>query len=153
MNFLNTSLYHNIISTRDSIMSRLDTVEDIEGGILEWSGSVNSKLNPLDEANLISRCGTLETTVSGIQSSINGYGTRIGSLETWRSNRSSAIPNQTNMSVSTTIGTAVITLGLNAPTASSIETNINAVKTEINTVKSAINSILSALRSREIIVA
>lgn len=49
------------------------------------------------------------------------------------------------------IGTVVITLGLNGPLTSSIESNFNAMKTEINSMKSKINTILAAQRSREII--
>lgn len=104
----------------------------------------DTRISALEEINLEDRLSQAEDDITSLT-------TRVGSLETWRSSKATAISNETAMMVSTTINTAIITLGLQAPIASSIESNINTVKTEINNVKTKVNSIISALRSREII--
>lgn len=115
------------------------------------AGSVYDKLENRIEALEENDYSSLESRISENEGDISALKSRATSLETWRGNKYSAIANETNMTVSTSIGTAVITLGLNAPTAASIETNFNAVKTEINNVKAKVNTVLSALREREII--
>lgn len=122
-------------SVFDIFLSRINQLESDIENIDVRNGDIDS---------LLDRCGIIEGDL------IN-HGSRIESLEVWKDDKYSSINDETNMSVSTTIGTAVITLGLSAPLASSIESNINAVKTEINSVKFKVNSILSALRSRGII--
>lgn len=107
-------------------------------------GNLQGRMDAVEGENLASR-------MSAAESGLSGHGTRLSALETWRSNKAGAIANETAMTVSTTIATDIITLGLAAPRASSIETAINAVKTEINGLKTKINSILAANRSREII--
>lgn len=109
-----------------------------------WNASVEDRLGNV---------GDLLTRVSTAEIALLDHDGRISDIEEWFSSKSSAIPNETNMTVSTSISTAVITLGLQAPLASSIETNINSVKTEVNAVKSKVNTILSALRVRGIIIA
>lgn len=54
-------------SIYQELMSRVVTVEGMEGGLENWASSVNEKLDPLDEADLISRCGTLESKVSALE--------------------------------------------------------------------------------------
>ena len=107
-----------------------------------WNQSVEDRLG--DVGDLLTRMSTAENTLLE-------HDGRIEELEEWRSNKSSAIANETNMTVSTSISTAVITLGLQAPLASSIESNFNSVKTEINNMKSKFNLVLSAMRNGEMI--
>jgi hypothetical protein len=66
--FREGSLYEEFKSGMSDLLNRVETVEEMEGGLDTWAASVNSKLNPLAAADLISRCGTLETKVSSLES-------------------------------------------------------------------------------------
>lgn len=123
----------------------------LEGSVYDQFDDRITALEEIDYTGLSGRVSTLENRCNIIEGDITSLSSRALALETWRGDKSPSIANETSMPVSTTIGTAVITLGLNAPTAASIESNINTVKTEINAVKNKVNSILSALRTREII--
>lgn len=106
----------------------------------QWANLVEGGI-----ADLQSRMGNVEAADP------SGLASRIAAIETWRGNKAAAIPDETALTVSTTIATDIITLGLAAPRTSSIESAINGLKTEINNMKTKINSILAANRSREII--
>lgn len=116
-----------------------------------WNASVEDRISSLDDRINDYDSEDLLTRISTAESTLLEHADRIDSLEDWRSNKASAIANESNIAVSTSIATGVITLGLQAPLASSIESNINAVKTELNNMKSKINLILGSLRTRELI--
>lgn len=50
------------------LMNRVSTVEEMEGGLQTWASSVNSRLDPLAAADLITRCGTMEANIAALQS-------------------------------------------------------------------------------------
>lgn len=160
----NTSDADKPISTAVStaLSSKVDVVSGRALSTNDFTDTLLSKLNGIatgatansSDATLLARANHTGTqaisTVSGLQAALDAKAatsvtdsleTRLTSLETWRGAKASAI---SDAPTSTTIATAVITLGLNAPTAASIESAFNAVNSKIN-------SILGAMRTREIV--
>lgn len=107
-----------------------------------FDGSYNS-LDDLPDTFPPSAHGHLIEDTENLQDELDG--------KIPKSPKADAIRDETAMTVSTTIATGLITLGIQGPLATSIASNINTVKTEVNAVKAKVNDILKALREREII--
>jgi len=99
-----------------------------------------------DLSDMSATCTTLADRVTALESGkaalsvTNSLAFRTASLETWRADKATA---RANVSTSFSVPTAVITLGLNAPTAA----GINSI---VNTIMGEVNGIYAILRSREI---
>lgn len=142
----------------------LDRISDVENGKVDkvtgkglsefdFTSALKSKLDGIaanatandTDSNLKNRANHTGTqaisTVTDLQTTLTGHDTRISSLELWRSSKAAA---SANIGTTTNLPTAIITLGLNAPTAAGIESEFNALKTQINTIK-------GILRTREIL--
>lgn len=118
-----------VTSGVSSLASRMTTVES--------AASTNASAI----SALASRVTTAESTISSHSSSISSLNTDVTSLKAWRAAKATASPD---VSTVVSVATAVITLGLNCPTAAGINTLFATVMTEVNGLK-------AILRSREIL--
>lgn len=128
-------------SVYEELLDRVQNVEVLEGGLETWASSVNVKLDPLDEADLISRCGTLETKVSsletGKQDKFSGSSAQYvrgdGSLASFPSIPSGQSPSDWN-------ATSGVTRILNKPTIPTISTRPNIPDVATNAPTNAANN-------------
>ena len=127
----NTSHTH-AISDVTSLQSSLDAKASTSALTTALAGKADTSVT----SGLNTRLTSAETTLSTLSTA----NTRLTSLETWRGAKAAA---KSNVTTSYSVPTAVITLGLNAPTAA----GINSI---VNTIMGEINGIYDVLRTREI---
>jgi len=145
----NTSHTHSIAN-----VTGLQAALDAKASSSDLSSGLSGKANS-SHTHAISDITNLQTSLdakastSSLTSGLAGktdtatttsLASRVTSLETWRGAKAAA---KSNVTTSYSVPTAVITLGLNAPTAS----GINSI---INTIMAEINGIYDVLRTREI---
>lgn len=126
----------------------LDQVDwnNIAPRVTATEGSITSLLSRMTSGegsitSLLSRMTTAEGTISSHTTTIGSHTTDINALKTWRAAKATASPD---VSTSFSVATDVITLGLAAPRASSINSIVATIMGEINGLK-------AILRSREIL--
>jgi len=115
MEYLPGSFYQNL-------MDRVATVESVEGGLQDWASDMNetsaemqqwehdfeiemnSRLGVIEDADLVARCGTLETDLSFL----NG---RVGAAETAINGKAPSVHTHTAAQISnaSTIGRTMLT--------------------------------------------
>jgi len=98
---------------------------------------------PFDSADIMTfssaSVSSINSSISDHTASITSISADVASLKTWRADKVSS----PDVSTSYSVPTAVITLGLNCPTAAGINSIISTIMTEINSLK-------ASLRTREI---
>ncbi len=143
--------------TMSSLLSRVGSVENVGGGLSAWAGGINTSVSSIlsrlttaegNITSMLSRLSTAEGSITSLlsrvttaESTIGSHTTDINALKAWRAAKATASPD---VSTSFSVATDVITLGLAAPRASSINSIISTIMGEINGIK-------AILRSREIL--
>jgi len=112
----------------------------------DWDTYQNDKSSLTNRiADAETSVGTLASRMTTAEGTLSGHATRVGALETWRSAKASAIPDNT----ATPGGGVVDVLGIQVATGASI----TSMQTSFGSLKGTVNAILAALRSRDIVAA
>lgn len=147
---LNISDWNTIATNFSSIQTYMDTsasgINNLLSRMTSAEGNITSMLSRLSTAegsitSLLSRMTAAEGSISSHTTTIGSHTTDINALKAWRAAKATASPD---VSTSFSVATDVITLGLAAPRASSINSIVATIMGEINGLK-------AILRSREIL--